>query len=1014
MIRFLTLLYGMALALSGQAQDFVTTTALFGDLQARQIGPATMSGRVSCLAVDPTDANTIYIGAGGGGVWKTTNGGSTVTPVFDDYSQSIGAVALAPSDPQTVYVGTGEAWVRNSVSVGTGVYRSTDGGVRWELLGLDSTERISGIVVHPEDANVVYVAALGPLWSDGSQRGVFKTTNGGQTWEKVLYLDESTGAASISMDPERPDVLFVAMWSHRRTPYTFDSGYQGTSGLYRTTDGGAGWTKLTEGLPEQKLGRIGVAVAPSNGRVVYATVETGTQKTKGMYRSTDGGDSWALIDRSFNNQVRPFYFASLTVDPSNDSIVAKCGLTGIITETAGELWRDLPNNVHSDFHTIWIDPADGKHLLVGTDGGVYESRDRGYTFKMWNNLPISQFYHVSVDHAEPYHIYGGLQDNGSWYGPSQSPGGITNADWSVTYGGDGFYSFRHPTKPHIVFSEAQEGALARWDERTGRSKSIAPYREAETDELRYNWSAPIHISADGERLYFASQYLYRSADEGDSWERISPDLTTNDTAYQKQYLSGGLSIDNSGAENYTTIYTVAESPLDDQLVWVGTDDGNLQLTRDGGETWQQVNPDDPALPAGAWVTFVEPSPHDPASALVTFDAHRTGDQTPYLYRTEDGGRSWTRLMDESISGYALSVRQDLVNPDLLFLGTEFGLYISLDGADSWAPFRNNVPMVGIRDMVIHPREGDLVMATHGRGVIILDDLEALRQLTPDIQGNGITFLQTDTTYFVDGSGGGAGRLSGSGHFVGANPSQDARILYYADKRHTFGKMYVEVYRDTQLIRTLQAGKGAGLNSVTLPITEEKPKSPPTDNSMARFGAAQGPSLQAGTYRVRLIKGKDTYETTFTVAPHPESPYTVADRKAQRELLLRLYKSTEQVAYLHEVLERVAVQADTLGQAELLDRTRVLQAKLVFTGGDGYVNEGEQLGESVTQLYGAVSGFPGRPSDSQVKEAARLDSEVAGVEAALEQLLDTVRALNERLSAEEQITFPDRETFLSAK
>ncbi|CAH0999583.1 hypothetical protein LEM8419_00883 [Neolewinella maritima] len=730
MQRFCSLLAALAVTFGLSAQDFTTSTSMFGDLRARQIGPAAMSGRVSCLVVHPDDANTVYVGAGGGGIWKTTDGGNTVTPIFDDYSQSIGALALAPSDPKVVYAGTGEAWVRNSVSVGTGVYRSSDGGRRWQSVGLDSTERISGIVVHPENPDVAYVAAMGPLWSDGTQRGVFKTTDGGASWTKVLYLDQSTGAASISLDPQQPDVLFVAMWSHRRTPYSFDSGYKGTSGLYRTQDGGANWDKLTEGLPQETLGRIGVAVAPSNSEVVYATIETGTKETKGMYRSADGGDTWKLVDRSFNNQIRPFYFASLTVDPSNDSIVAKCGLTGIITETAGELWRDMPGHVHSDFHDIWIDPTDGKHILVGTDGGVYESTDRGYTFRMWNNLPLSQFYHVSVDNAEPYRVYGGLQDNGSWYGPSQSSGGITNSDWTVTLGGDGFYSFRHPAKPHIVFSEYQGGTFRRWDERTGQSKTITPYRTADTDELRYNWNAPIHLSQDGERLYFASQYLYRSSDDGDSWERISPDLTTNDSSYQKQYISGGLSIDNSGAENYTTIYSVAESPLDDAIVWVGTDDGNLQLTRDGGASWTLVNPSDPELPAGAWVTFVEPSPHDPLSALVTFDAHRTGDQTPYLYRTDDGGQQWTRLTDESLSGYALSVRQDLVNPDLLFLGTEFGLYISLDGGASWAPFRNNVPPVGIRDMVIHPRDGDLVMATHGRGVIILDDLEALRQLTP--------------------------------------------------------------------------------------------------------------------------------------------------------------------------------------------------------------------------------------------------------------------------------------------
>ena len=1007
----ITYLLGLALSCALTAQDFETTTALFGDLQARQIGPATMSGRVSCLAVDPTDANTVYIGAGGGGIWRTTNGGADVQPVFDDYSQSIGALAVAPSAPKTLYAGTGEAWTRNSVSVGTGMYKSTDGGNRWSPIGLDSTERIAAIAVHPEDANVVYVAALGPLWSDGSQRGVFKTTDGGQHWERILYLNEHTGAASLSMDPNDPERLFVAMWSHRRYPYSFDSGYKGTSGLYRTTDGGANWT-LLDGLPDETLGRIGVAIAPSKPDVVYASVETGTKETKGFYRSTDGGDSWELIDRSANNQVRPFYFAHLIVDPSNDSIVLKPGWIPTITENAGTTWRTLDRSIHADLHTAWFDPNNGKHILVGTDGGVYESFDRGSSFRMWNNLPLSQFYHVSVDLADPYHVYGGMQDNGSWYAPSSSPGGIENHDWTSTFGGDGFYSFRHPTKPHLVFSEAQGGMLYRWDERTGRANSIKPYADADTDPLRFNWNAPIHLSADGERLYFASQYLYRSTNEGDGWERISPDLTTNDTAYQKQYESGGLSIDNSTAENYTTIYAVAESPLDQQLIWVGTDDGNLQLTRDGGNTWNLVLPSGADFPTGAWVTFVESSPHDPASALVTFDAHRTGDQTTYLYRTDDYGQSWTRLVDEDFSGYALSVRQDLENPNLLFLGTEFGLYISLDGGMTWAPFRNNVPQVGIRDMVIHPREGDLVLGTHGRGVIILDDLEALRQLTPDLMGNKITFLTSDTTYFYDGGGAGGNITSGRGYYTGSNPSNDARIMYYADKRHTFGKMYVEIYQDTQLIRTLQAGKSAGLNVLTLPITTEAPKAPPSDNSQATFSSLMGPPLAAGTYDVRLIKGRDTFATRLVLAPHPESIYPAAARAAQRALATQLYDATEEVAYLHEVLDRVASRADSLGLSELADRANRQKAELVYRGGDGYVNTGEQLGELVTQLYGDVARYPGRPSASQVAEAGRLRGLIDTARTEMNGLLQVVDRHNQQAGSGEQITYPSKQMFLA--
>jgi photosystem II stability/assembly factor-like uncharacterized protein len=1022
-MRILLLTLFVSSGWAAAQSTFETTTSLFGDLTARQIGPALMSGRVSCLAVHPDDPTVVYIGAAGGGIWKTDNAGATLDPIFDDYTQSIGAIALAPSDPEVVYVGTGEPWTRNSVSIGDGVYRSEDGGRRWTSVGLEGTERIAGITIHPDDPNTVYVAALGPLWSDGTDRGVYKSTDGGQNWERVLYLSPSTGAANISMDRNNPDVLFVAMWDHRRTPYSFDSGYGGQSGLYRTTDGGDNWEKLGNGLPDEKLGRIAVEVAPGNSKVVYASVETGTNKTKGMYRSHDGGDSWTLTDRTFNNQVRPFYFAELSVDPSNDSIVAKCGLNAIISENRGETWRTFDGRVHSDAHDIWIDPANGRHILLATDGGVYESQDRGRTFKMWQNLPVSQFYHVSVDQAEPYRVYGGLQDNGSWYGPSQKPGGITNADWYKTMGGDGFYSFRHPTKPHYVFSEYQGGGLVRYDERTGQTKAIAPYADESTGKLRFNWNAPIHVSKNGERLYFAGQYLFRSADDGENWERISPDLTTNDTSYQQQHRSGGLSIDNSGAENYTTIYAVAESPVDNDIVWVGTDDGNLQATTDGGDSWTELSDRLPGAPEGSWVTSVEPSPHAAETAFVTLDNHRRGDMGTYVYRTDDGGISWRRLMDDDLEGYALSVRQDPVNPDLLFLGTEMGLFISLDGGDSWAPFRNNLPRVGIRDMVIQEREADLVLATHGRGVIILDDLEALRQLTPEITEEKIAFLETEPTYFYDGGASGAGRFSGSGIFVGGNPSQAARIMYYAGRRHTFGKMYVEIYRDGELIRTLPAGKSAGLNVVSLQTRLPKPKSPPSESRQASFGTTYGPSLPAGTYQVNLVKGRDTFQTDFTLAAHPDSPYGEAERKQQYDLLMRLYNDSESLAYHYEVLSQLEQQLDTLSVSQarladtrtaLLEKVRRQMGRIVFRGGDGYVNEGQELGEEVSVLYSAVSGYPGAPSGSQVKEADRLHHLVEEAGDRAESVVRQVENLNAELAPDDRLNWPDRESYLAAE
>lgn len=984
----ITLTLFTVVGLSAQS-DFKTTTSLFGDLQARQIGPAVMSGRVTSLAIPDGAPEVVYIGTAGGGVWKSIAGGPFIRPVFDEHTQSIGKVAVAPSDAKTVWVGTGEPWTRNSVSVGTGVYKSTNAGSTWKSMGLEATERIADIAIHPENPDIVYVAALGHLWDANEERGVYKTTDGGQTWEKILYIDEHTGAADLSLDPSQPDVLFAAMWSFRREPWTFDSGFNGNSGLYKTTDGGANWKAITEGLPTEKLGRIGVAIAPSNSKVVYASIEAKTEENKGFYRSTDGGDSWEQVNTTFNTKVRPFYFSNITIDPQNDSIVAKCGYTPIISEDAGDRFRAMGVAVHSDIHDIWINPANGKHLIVGTDGGVYESFDRGQSFKMWMNLPVSQFYHVSVDMADPYNVYGGLQDNGSWYGPSRKAGGITNSDWFNTYGGDGFYSFRHPTESNIIYSEFQGGELVRFDENTGVAKSIKPYAAGEEEKLRFNWNAPIHLSATNpDRLYFGAQYLFRSNDMGDSWERISPDLTTNDPEKQQQARSGGLSIDNSTAENHTTIYAIAESPQNDQLIWVGTDDGNLQVSNNGGESWTNVIANVPDLPANTWVTFIEPSPHDANTAYVTFDGHRTGDMTPYLYRTTDGGKSWTALTDENVAGYALSVRQDLVNPNLLFLGTEFGLFISVDAGKSWAHFTNNLPQAGIRDMVIHPRDHDLVMATHGRGIIILDDIEALRQLSPEIASNkDITFLNAEPTLLRD-PGASGGWFGGSGDYRGSNPSGAARIIYYAPKRHTFGKMFVEVYQDGELIKSLPAGKSAGINVVSMPTAMKKPKSAPTNNRAALGGSLFGPNLQEGTYQVKVVKGKKTYDTEFQLAYDPKSPYSMEGRVEQREAAMELYQMSEELAYIYQVLEDLTPKVKAIEGLpkrrqyvadSLAVRIARLKDRISFTGGDFYVNEEERLREEVSNLYRVVSQYPGKPTETQLQELGRLSEKAAQLE-----------------------------------
>ena len=1023
------LLFSLLLFQQAQAQDNQVTTSsiLLDGLRARQIGPAVMSGRVSSIAVHPNDPTIIYIGAAGGGVWKTVTGGTVLRPVFDEHTQSIGKIAIAPSEPETVYVGTGEQWTRNSVSIGTGMYKSTNGGTTWEPIGLEDTERISDIIIHPTDPNTAYVAALGHLWNANEERGVFKTTDGGKTWEKILYIDENTGASDLDFDPRNPEIVYATTWSFRRYPWFFDSGFTGGSGVYKSTDGGRNWSKIQNGLPDEKLGRMAIAVAPTNGDVVYLSVECETASKKGLYLSTDAGANWKMVSNDFNTTVRPFYFSNMTVDPTNDSIVAKCGFQGIISENRGEVFRMIGNSVHSDIHDIWIDPTNPKHLLVATDGGIYESIDRGRTTKMWMNLPVSQFYHVSVDDAKPFNVYGGLQDNGSWMGPSRKAGGIGNNDWTNVYGGDGFYAFRHPLKEDVIFAEYQGGNLVRYNKKTGQAKSIAPYRGAGEEELRYNWNSPVHISTlRPERMYFASQYLYRSEDMGESWDRISPDLTTDNPEKQQQRTSGGLSIDNSTAENNCTIYTIAESPLADQTIWAGTDDGNLQVTSDGGKSWQNVIANVPGLPEATWVTFVEPSPHDARTAFVTFDHHRMGDMTTYLYKTTDLGATWTRLANtEEVAGYALSVRQDLVQPNLLFLGTEFGLYISLDEGTTWARFTNNMPKVGVRAMVIHPRDNALVMATHGRGIILLDDLSPLRQITAAMLNEKVAFFEVPPTILSDPGAGGSW-FGGSGNFTAGNPSTAAPVIYYNQKRHTFGKMYIEVYKDGEKIKEMQAGKSAGINVVRMPTSLPPPKSAPTRNRTALFGSIFGPNLEAGEYEVRLIKGKDTYTTSFTLAYDPDAPYTLEERALQRKVTQQLYDSSEELAYIYHVYDQLGTQLEALDGLKkkrqlAVDRLakdiRTTMSTLVALEGDFYVDEGEQIRERISNLYMKVSQYPGKPSDSQVDEANRLSLAMQQINVQFAQRLSNeIMAINDLLVKEglAPLRYDSEETFFATE
>jgi photosystem II stability/assembly factor-like uncharacterized protein len=981
-------------------------------LDARSIGPAAMGGRVSALAAAwEGERLTVYVGSASGGVWKSANGGTTFKPVFDRHTQSIGAVAVDPQNPKTIWVGTGESWVRNSVSVGDGVYRSTDGGETWAHLGLKDSERIASVVVDAKDSNTAYVCATGHLWDSNPERGVFKTTDAGKTWQKVLTVNDDTGCAMLDADPQDPKTLYAAMWQFRRRPWSFTSGGPG-SGLFKTTDGGKNWTRLTKGLPEGELGRIGVRVAPSNPKRVYAVAEA---KRSALFRSDDAGATWAEVNNGANVVGRPFYFANLYVDPKEEKRVYKPGTSLSISEDAGKTFSPVAGSVHSDFHAMWIDPKNPERMFVGTDGGLYSSEDRGARWRFHANLPISQFYHVSYDMNRPYNVYGGLQDNASWYGPSSAVGGVQNKHWRSVFGGDGFWVFEDPSDPDYVYAEYQGGNLARVNRRTLETRDIKPLPRA-GEEFRFNWNAPVHTSPTQKgTIYFGAQFLFRSRDRGDSWERISPDLTTNDPAKQKQEESGGLTIDNSSAENHTTIYTISESPKNAQVVWAGTDDGNLQVTRDGGRTWANVVKNVPRLPPNTWVSYVTASNFDAATAYATFDGHMNGDMKTYVYRTSDFGKTWAPLASADTEGYAHVVKEDTVKKDLLFLGTEFGLYVSLDGGRQWARFRGgDFPRVAVRDLSVHPRDNDLLVATHGRGVWIVDDITPLRALTPEVLAADADFVQSAPP--VQAIPGGEFGFGGDAEFVGRAESDNAQIVYYQRKRHIFGDLKFEIYDAAgKLVSTIPGNKRRGLNRIEWSMRAKGPKVPPAAGLVQNFYALVGPRVPEGTYTVKMIKDKATYETKIQLVADPRSRHTKEERALQFATVNRLYGMLGDLTFTVDSLADLRAQTDDrlskLGATDpargpvesLLKSLDALRARIVSTrDADGGITGEERIREKMGQLYGAINAYDGRPSRSQIERIDELGKELAAAVADFDKLAGTALPAANAALAEKQL------------
>lgn len=952
---------------------------LFGDIKARQIGPALMSGRISDLEAHPTNSRILYAGTAGGGVWKSNDGGATFNSIFDDYAQSIGVVAVDPSNPdKVIWVGTGETWTRNSVSIGDGLFKSVDGGVNWKKVGFDNSERISSIEINPNNSNEIYVGVLGALYSDSEERGVYKTIDGGTTWDKILYTDTKTGCSDLIMDANDPNVLYASMWEFRRTGWSFSSGGE-NSALYKSTDAGKTWNKIHNGYPQGKLGRIAVAVAPSNSNILYSVIESEEDKDKGLYRSNDAGKSWTHLNNDFGLVVRPFYFSRIVIDPRDPEVVVKAGLFGSISRDGGKTFKGL-GRMHPDIHDILFDVKDSDRVYAATDGGVYRSWNGAATFEIVSNLPVSQFYHISIDDKEPYNIYGGLQDNGSWYGPSASAGGIEGRDWNVLGFGDGFRVLKHPSKD-IVYSEMQGAQnVWRYDMVKKKTKTVQPLPVKGDPKLRFNWNAPMAVSKNQpDRFYMGSQFVHKSEDMGDTWLKISPDLTTNDPKKQDQSKSGGLSVDNSGAENHTTIFTIAESSLDENVIWAGTDDGNVQVTQNGGKTWTNTVKNIEGLPANTWCYHIEASVHDIGTAYAVFDGHTSGDMKTYAYKTSDFGNTWNSITTDEIHGFARNIQEDFVQPDLLYLGTEFGLYITIDGGKHWNKFTNNMPAAAVHYIELSEKTNDLVMGTHGRGIIIIDDISPLRQINQEVLNKDVHILESKPTIISEESD--FGGTSTELEFVGRNPNRSARIVYYLKKRHTFGKMKLDVYNsEGKHLIDLPAGKSKGINVVTWNYLIKQPKS--AKSKTLSFGGFTSPRVPAGKYRVVMTKGKMSYETEMELLNDPNSILTDEDRTVLHETTMKLYDMSEQLAYLvykiDETIDKVEqvmkVNASGKKVAEpILKELNTLKETLVITTGDNYVASADpQLKDKIADLYSKIAQGFERPSPSEIENMELLE------------------------------------------
>jgi photosystem II stability/assembly factor-like uncharacterized protein len=1002
---------------TGQSADRIGR--LFEKMSWRGIGPAVMGGRTVDIEAVEKKPSTIYAAVGPSGIWKSENAGVTWSPVFfREATVSVGDVTIAQSHPDIVWAGTGEATCRNSVTIGDGVYKSTDGGKTWTNMGLRETRHISRIIVNPGDPNIVFVAAMGHLWGPNADRGVFKTTDGGRTWKKVLYVDENTGCADLAMDPADSLTLYAAAYEHRRAPAYFSSGGP-ASGLYKTTDGGETWTKLVKDLPEGILGRIGVAAAPSAPGVVYALIE---HKEGGIWRSEDHGESWSrTADSETARRVatRPFYYSHIRVDPTNDKVVYVQSTGFFVSMDGGQKFRAIGAGIHSDHHALWIDPSNPLHLIAGNDGGIDISYDGGKTWLPVQNMDTSEVYQVGYDMRRPYYVYCGLQDNGSWGGPSATCDvtGIGNDDWVAIGGGDGFFTQPDPADPNTVYSNSQMNGLTRYDWRIFKNKAIRPTAGLADPPFRFNWNSPIHISPhDSRTVYTGGHVLFKSPDRGIIWETISPDLTTNDPEKQKD--SGGpITADNSGAESHCTITTIAESPLEKGLLWCGTDDGNLQLTRDGGKTWTNVIGNLKGLPRHTWCSRVEASHFDAGTAYAAFDGHRTDDYGTYLYKTADFGRTWTSIKGNLPFGWVHVVREDPKNRNLLYAGTEFAIFASLDGGLSWFSLKNDLPTVAVHDIAVQPRENDLIIGTHGRGVFILDNISFLQEMTPDVLASPVhLFAARPATAFYQS----ARRESFTKPvFAAKNPMYGLAITaYFRAKPKEKPRVSILDSRGEPVFEFDFSAK-EGLqrdywNLQTVPKTKEGRRIAPST-----FTAASLPLVAPGEYTVELGADGQKYRTSAVVLADPRFPMTAADLASQHDALAEILAVSKKMGLAITAASSIRSQLDTLLEKPekgsgteaspdgsiraFSDRFRSVEEKVVprdlasTSMSREQALRGGPLNLQIISLGASISGFPAAPTKTELFHLAQIKEQVESLVAEINRIIgEDIPALNKVL------------------